>query len=59
MVFKEKGYSEAPYARAMAEAVGAEHYERVITAQDVLNELGDIVRTIYRLLFRACLAGRN
>ena len=46
IVFEEKEYSEAPYARAMAQAVGAEHYERVITAQDVLNELDNILRAM-------------
>jgi asparagine synthase (glutamine-hydrolysing) len=43
MVFEEASYSEAPYARAVAQAVGAEHYERVITAQDVAGELGRIL----------------
>jgi asparagine synthase (glutamine-hydrolysing) len=43
MVFEEAGYSEAPYARAMAEAVGAEHYERVISARDVSAELYGIL----------------
>ena len=42
MVFEEDSYSEAPYARAMAEAVGAEHFERVITAQDLTHELDNI-----------------
>ncbi len=42
MVFEESEYSEAPYARAMAEAVGAEHFERVITAQDLTGELDNI-----------------
>lgn len=42
MVFEEAAYSEAPYAQAMAEAVGAEHYERVITASDLKIELGNI-----------------
>ena len=42
MVFEEDAYSEAPYARAMAEAVGAEHFERVITAQDLTAELDNI-----------------
>lgn len=42
MVFGEAEYSEAPYARAMAEAVGAEHFERTITAQDLINELDNI-----------------
>jgi len=35
MGFEEAQYSEAPFARAMAEAMGAEHYERVVTAADV------------------------
>lgn len=42
MVFEEQEYSEAPYARAMAEAVGAEHYERVVTAEDVTRQLDRI-----------------
>lgn len=46
MVFEEKDYSEALYARAMAEAVDAEHYERLITAQDVFKELGNILRAM-------------
>jgi asparagine synthase (glutamine-hydrolysing) len=37
MVFEESTYSEAPYARAMAEAVGAEHYERTITVHDLAD----------------------
>lgn len=43
MVFEEAEFSEAPYARAVAEQVGAEHFERVITAQDVLNEMPRIL----------------
>jgi asparagine synthase (glutamine-hydrolysing) len=39
MVFEEAEYSEAPFARAMAEAKGAEHYERVVTAADVVVAL--------------------
>jgi asparagine synthase (glutamine-hydrolysing) len=35
MVFEEAEYSEAKFARAVAEVVGAEHYERVVTASDV------------------------
>jgi asparagine synthase (glutamine-hydrolysing) len=42
MVFEEQEYSEAPYARAMAEHVGAEHFERVITASDLAGELHNI-----------------
>lgn len=43
MVFEEAEYSEAPYARAVAEAVAAEHYERVVTARDVERELPKIL----------------
>jgi asparagine synthase (glutamine-hydrolysing) len=43
MRFEEAAYSEAPYARAVAQAVGAEHYEQVISAQDVANEIEPIL----------------
>jgi asparagine synthase (glutamine-hydrolysing) len=43
MVFEEADYSEAAYARMVAESVGAEHFERVITAQDVLAEFDHIL----------------
>ena len=43
MVFDEAEFSEAPYARAVAEQVGAEHFERVISARDVLNEMPRIM----------------
>ena len=42
MAFDESEYNEAPYARAVADAVGAEHYERIITAADVSAELEEI-----------------
>ena len=38
MVFEEEKYSESVGARAMAQAMGTEHYERTITPQDVVNE---------------------
>jgi asparagine synthase (glutamine-hydrolysing) len=38
MVFAEQAYNEAPYARAVAQAVGAEHFERVICSHDVKDE---------------------
>jgi asparagine synthase (glutamine-hydrolysing) len=38
MVFAEAEYSEASYAQAVATAVGAEHFERVITPQDLARE---------------------
>jgi len=43
MVFEEAEYSEAPYARAVAKHFGTEHYERVITANDVLKEFDNIL----------------
>ncbi len=46
MVFEESEYSEAPFARAMAEFVGAEHFERTITARDLHDELPNIFRAM-------------
>lgn len=43
MAFEEAEYSEARYARAMAESVGAEHHERVVTAADLAGELDHIL----------------
>ncbi len=36
--------SELPYARQMANFVGAEHHERLLTQQDLLNFLPEMVR---------------
>ena len=46
MVFEEAEYSEASYARAVAEAAGAEHFERVITANDVLAEFDSMLAAL-------------
>jgi asparagine synthase (glutamine-hydrolysing) len=46
MVFEEITYSEAPYAQAVAQAVGSNHYERVITAVDVLTEFDAILNAL-------------
>jgi asparagine synthase (glutamine-hydrolysing) len=46
MVFEEAEYSEASYARAVAVAAGAEHFERVITAQDVLSEFDAMLASL-------------
>lgn len=46
MVFEEAEFSEAPYARAVAEAVSAEHFERVITFQDVKREFENILTAL-------------
>jgi asparagine synthase (glutamine-hydrolysing) len=43
MVFEEAEYSEAPYARAVARAIGAEHHERVVTADEVRKELEHVL----------------
>ena len=43
MVFEEAGYSEAPFARAVAEAAGTDHYQRVITADDMAKEFDNIL----------------
>ena len=65
LVFNEAEYSEQEYARAAAEAVGADHHEEVLTGKRVANDLprllaaldqptGDGVNTYY-----ASLAARN
>jgi len=43
MVFGEQAFSEASYARTMAEHVEAEHYERTITAADLVQEFDNIL----------------
>ncbi|HZQ05090.1 MAG TPA: asparagine synthase (glutamine-hydrolyzing) [Anaerolineae bacterium] len=43
MIFEQAEYSEANYARAVAEKVGADHFERVVTEQDALQEMPRIV----------------
>ncbi len=43
MVFEEAAYSEAVYARAVAKSVGAEHFERIISFDDVLGEFDNIL----------------
>jgi len=43
MIFEEAAYSEAPYARAVAQHLGTEHFERVITADDVVKEFDNIL----------------
>jgi asparagine synthase (glutamine-hydrolysing) len=37
--FEEQAFSEAPFARALAEAVGTEHHERVLSGPEVLGAL--------------------
>ncbi len=37
IVFAESEYSEAPYARAVADHVGSEHFERLIRSHEILD----------------------
>lgn len=46
MVFEEAEYSEAMYAQAVAEAAGTEHFERVITYDDVTREFDNILNAL-------------
>ena len=46
MLFEEAAYSEAPYAQAVAAQFGAEHFARVITADEVRRELGAILQAL-------------
>jgi asparagine synthase (glutamine-hydrolysing) len=46
MAFAEADHDESAYARTVAGAVGAEHFERTVTAGDVLEELPRIFRTM-------------
>jgi asparagine synthase (glutamine-hydrolysing) len=46
MVFEEAEYSEAAYAQAVAQAAGTEHYARVITAQDVQDNLDAMLQAM-------------
>ncbi len=46
MVFEEAAFSEASFARAMAAAVGAEHFERVVTAADLSQEYDCILAAL-------------
>ncbi len=43
MVFEEASYSEANYAKMMAASVGSNHYERVVTADDLTAEFDNIL----------------
>jgi asparagine synthase (glutamine-hydrolysing) len=43
MTFAESGYSEAQYAHAVAKAFGTDHYERVVTAADLVREFDTVV----------------
>ena len=43
MSFAEPGFSEARYARAVADAVGTDHYERVVTAAELVREFDQIL----------------
>jgi asparagine synthase (glutamine-hydrolysing) len=55
IVFAESEYSEAPYAKAVADHVGAEHYERLITADEILQACP----TIFSAMDQPTLDGVN
>src|SRR5262249_24720424 len=42
IAFEDARYNEAPFARAVAESIGAEHHERVVTRADVFGALDSI-----------------
>ena len=46
MSFAEPGFSEARYARAVADAVGTDHYERVVTATELVHEFDQILGSL-------------
>ena len=46
MAFAERDYSEARYARAVADALGTDHYERVVTADELVQEFDDILSSL-------------
>ena len=46
MAFDEADHDESAYARAVAEAAGAEHFARTVTAEEVLGELPRIFRAM-------------
>lgn len=46
MIFEESNYSEAKYAQSVADSVGSNHFERVITASDVFQEFDHILNSL-------------
>jgi asparagine synthase (glutamine-hydrolysing) len=46
MSFEETEYSEAPYARSVARALGTEHFERTVTGAEVAGELDRVFRAM-------------
>ena len=46
MAFAEPGFSEAHYARAVASALGTDHYERVVTADELVREFEKILDSL-------------
>jgi asparagine synthase (glutamine-hydrolysing) len=46
MAFAESDHDESAYARAVAEAAGAEHFARTVTAEEVCGELPRIFRAM-------------
>ena len=46
IVFEEAAYSEAAYAQAVSNKVKTNHYERVVTGQDMVNEFDNILQAM-------------
>ena len=46
MAFAEAGFSEARYARAVADALGTDHYERVVTPGELVREFDNILESL-------------
>jgi len=46
MAFAEPGFSEAQYARAVADAVGTDHYERLVTPAELVQEFEKILESL-------------
>ncbi len=46
IAFRENALSEGPLAHAMAEAAGTEHFERVVTPEDVDHEFDHILQAM-------------
>lgn len=43
LVFEDEEYNEGVYARAMADAVGADHYEKLVTASEIVASVPNII----------------
>src|SRR5262249_48531740 len=46
IAFEDHRYNEAPFARAVAQSIGAEHHERVVTRADVFGALDRVCQAM-------------